>query len=127
MSQSIVRLEKAGSNQIADGLTCCDSGPVEARNRSAYLVGNTVGHCCHEGRKHDVVSQLGRAPQQEDHREGVLVQCKQCHRATRNEPTEDNPGSALAETRTREIGESSENNVCKKRNYRTNRVDCAQH
>ena len=69
MSQTIVQFEKAGSNQIADGLTCCDSGPVEARNRSAYLVGNAVRHRCHKGGKHNVVSQLGRAPQQEDHRE----------------------------------------------------------
>ena len=69
MSEPIVRLEKAGSNQIADGLTCRDSCPIEARNRSADLVGNAVRHCCHKGRKHNVVSQLGRAPQQEDHRE----------------------------------------------------------
>ena len=57
----------------------------------------------------------------------MLVQCKQCHRATSNEPTDDDPGSALTETRTGQVGESSENNVCKKRNYRTNRVDGAQH
>ena len=69
MSQAVVQLEKAGSNQIADGLTCRDSGAIEARNCSADLVGNAIRHCCHKGRKHDVVSQLGRAPQQEDHRE----------------------------------------------------------
>ena len=127
MGQAVVQLEKASSHQVTDGLTRCDSSSIEARDCSTDLVGNTVGHCCHEGRKHDVVSQLGGAPQQEDHREGVLVQCKQRHRATSNEATEDNPGSALAETRTREIGESSENNVCEKSNNRTNRVDCAQH
>ena len=127
MGQAIVLLEKASSNQVTDGLARRDSGSIEARNRSADFVGNTVGHRCHEGRKHDVVSQLGRAPQQEDHREGVLVQRKQCHRATGNETTDDDPGSALAEARTRQIRESPENNVCEQSNYRTHRVDCAQH
>ena len=125
--QPVIDLKQARANKVTDGLSSCDACTVEARDRASNLIGDAVRHRRDEGCQHDVVTQLSHAPQDKDHREGILVESEQRHRAASNQTTQNDPRGALAETRTRQVRESTEDDVSDQGDNRACGVDRAEH
>ena len=116
-----------GADHVAERLAGGDTGTVEAGNRTADLVGHAVGHSRHERGKHDVIAELGAAPQHENRRETVLGEGDQADGQAGDQAAEHNPRAALTEPAARHIGQRAENHVRQQRDNGTDRVDGAEH
>ena len=119
-------LEQLGADEGADGLAGGDAGAIEAGDGAAELVGNAVGHRGDVRGEHDVVSELGAAPQQQDQGVGVDERDGADGQAC-DDAADDDPRAALAEAGSREVGEGAEDDVGEQRDDRADAVDEAEH
>ena len=115
------------ADHIAKRLSGGDTGAVEAGNRTANLVRHAVGHGRHERGEHDVVTQLGAAPQYEDRGEAVLCDGNQANGQASDQTADNDPRGTFAEAAARHIGQRAENHVRQQRDDGADRVDGAEH
>ena len=118
--------EERSADDRAERLADGDAGAVEAGDRAAHLVGDAVGHDGDVRREHHVVAHLCEAPQRHDERLGARERDRPDAQAG-DEAAEHDPRRALAEARTRLVGERAEDDVRYEGDERADRVDEAEH